>query len=183
LNYHAAYGGDGSLSSLETSREEEWIVTLQPGATDAQIAALCQQARQGCKMSGHPDKGGVAFLDMLGTERDLEKVIESNRALVKFVEPDQVLYMIPEMEADPQAAASWGLNRVGATGRSSNLGAQPIRTSAAAQVLQLITRAENQSSATATWDALQTSRATALIVRDLLLAQPLELPPRHLYTA
>jgi serine protease len=123
LNYHAAYGGDGSLSSLESSREEEWIVTLQPGATDAQIAALCQQARQGCKMSGHPDKGGVAFLDMRGTERDLEKVIESNRALVKFVEPDQVLYMIPEMEADPQAAASWGLNRVGATGRSSNLGA------------------------------------------------------------
>ena len=31
--------------------------------------------------------------------------------------------MIPEMEADLQASASWGLNRVGANGRSSNLGA------------------------------------------------------------
>jgi len=123
LNYHAAYGGSGSFSSLEESAVEDWIVTLQPGATDAQIAALCQVSRQGCKATGHPDKGGVAFLDMKGTERDLEAVIKSNRAVVKFVEPNQVLYMIPELEADPEASASWGLNRVGASGRNGNQGA------------------------------------------------------------
>jgi len=123
LNYHAAYGGEGSLSALETTREEEWIVTLQPGATDAQIAALCQHSRKGCKLSGHPDKGGVAFLAMHGSERDLESVIKSNRPVVKFVEPDQVLYMIPELEADQSSSPSWGLNRVGADGRSGNQGA------------------------------------------------------------
>merc|ERR1719422_2042211 len=30
--------------------------------------------------------------------------------------------LIPELEADPNAAPSWGLNRVGASGRSSNQG-------------------------------------------------------------
>merc|ERR1719296_607925 len=31
--------------------------------------------------------------------------------------------MIPELEADPNSSPSWGLNRVGASGRSSNQGA------------------------------------------------------------
>jgi len=122
LNYHAAYGGAGSLSSLETSREEEWIVTLHRGVTNAQIAAMCQQSRLGCRMSGHPDTGGVAFLDVRGTEKDLEELIKSNRAQVKFAEPDQALYMVPELDAI-QTSASWGLNRVGAGGRSNNQGA------------------------------------------------------------
>jgi len=123
LNYDAAYGGSGSLSTLEETRQEEWIVTLQPDATDAQIEALCKLAPQGCKMSGHPDKGGVAFLDMRGTERDLKSLILSNKAVIKFIEPDQAMYMIPELEADPNSSPSWGLNRVGASGRNNNQGA------------------------------------------------------------
>jgi len=122
LNYHAAYNGEGSLSALEATAEEEWLVTLQPGASDAQIAALCKQSRKGCTMSGHPDRGGVAFLDMRGSEKDLEAVIQSNRPLVKFVEPNQAIYLVPELEASPNAQASWGLNRVGAGGRSGPKG-------------------------------------------------------------
>merc|ERR1719343_989462 len=73
LNYQLAYGGESSLSErLEASREEDWIVTLQPGATDAQIAAMCQHSRRGCRVAGHPDRGGVAFLDVRGTEEDLQ---------------------------------------------------------------------------------------------------------------
>lgn len=123
LNYHAAYEGKSSLSTLGELLEEEWIVTLQPGATDAQIAALCKHSRKGCSMVGHPDEGGVAFLDMRGTEKDLERLIKSNRALVKFAEPNQAVYMIPELEADPNSSPSWGLNRVGASGRGTNQGA------------------------------------------------------------
>jgi len=122
LNYHAAYDGTASMSTLEETREQEWLVTLQPGTTDAQVAALCKQSRKGCRMSGHPDEGGVAFLDMHGTEKDLEVVFKSNRHLIKFGEPDQELYLVPELEADPNAQASWGLNRVGANGRSGPKG-------------------------------------------------------------
>jgi len=122
LNYHAAYGGSASLSSLETSREEEWLVSLQPGATDAKIDALCKAAPRGCKMRGHPDKGGVAFLEVEGTELDLEAVIKSNRPLVKFAEPNQPVELIPELPAEVESDASWGLNRVGANGRSGAQG-------------------------------------------------------------
>lgn len=119
LNYHAAYGGQSSLSTLEESLEEEWIVMMHPGATEAELAGLCQVAKNGCKMSGHR----VPFIDMRGTEKDLEAVLESAPGAIKFVEPDQKLYMIPELDADPSSSPSWGLDRVGANGRTGNQGA------------------------------------------------------------
>jgi len=73
-------------------------------------------------MTGHPEKGGVAFLDMKGSEKDLEAVFKSNRPVIKFAEPDQAMFLVPELEADPNAQASWGLNRVGANGRSGPKG-------------------------------------------------------------
>jgi len=123
LNYQAAYGGEPSLSTTEESREEEWIVMLQPGVTDAQIGALCQASKAGCIMSGHADRGGVPFIDVRGTEKDLEAIVKSNRAACKFIEPNQPVSMIPELDADPNSSPSWGLDRVGANRRSSNQGA------------------------------------------------------------
>jgi len=123
INYHAAYGGEASMSNLEEDREQDWIVMLQPGSTDVQVQALCSASRKGCKMVGHPSKQGVPFADISGTEKDLEVVLKSAQGIVKFAEPDQTLYMIPEFDADPEASAHWGLNRVGANGRSGNQGA------------------------------------------------------------
>merc|ERR1719203_1967661 len=73
-------------------------------------------------MVGHPGKKGVPFVELRGTEKDLEAVILSAEGGVKFAEPDQTLYAIPEFDAEP-ASASWGLNRVGANGRGGNQGA------------------------------------------------------------
>lgn len=123
VNYHAAYGGQASLGSVEETLEEEWLVMMKPGSTDAQIESLCKSAPNGCKSAGHPDKGGVAFLDMIGTERDLEKVIQESHGAVQVVEPNQILHMIPEIDPAPANSASWGLDRVGAKGRGGNLGA------------------------------------------------------------
>jgi serine protease len=123
VNYHAAYGGESSLSAVEASREEEWLVMLQPGATDAQIKGLCQKSRLGCQMTGHADSGGVPFIDMKGTENDVKDVIKSNRAVIKFIEPSQTLHMIPELDADPNSSPSWGLNRVGVDRQAGNKGA------------------------------------------------------------
>jgi len=120
INYHAAYGGRGMV---EESLEEEWLVMMQPGTTDAQIGSLCKASKNGCKVVGHPDKGGVAFLGMHGTERDVEAVIVRAHGAVQFVEPDQKLYMIPELDAKPSNSPSWGLDRVGANKRGSNQGA------------------------------------------------------------
>merc|ERR1719384_889198 len=96
---------------------------LQPGATDAQIKELCAKSSKGCQMTGHADKGGVPFIDVKATEKDLEGIIKSNRYVVKFIEPSQTLYMIPELDADPNSSPSWGLNRVGVDRRADNKGA------------------------------------------------------------
>jgi len=53
---------------------------------------------------------------MTGTEADLAGVIKAANGAVRYVEPDSEVSMIPEMEADIQAA-TWGLNKVGADQR------------------------------------------------------------------
>lgn len=123
VNYGIAYGGQPNFAGLEETREEEWIMMMQPGTTDAQLDSMCKVARKGCKMVGHPDAGGVAFLDMHGTEKDVESVIQSAGGAVQVIEIDQILEMIPELEAEPASGGSWGLNRVGSRGRSGNQGA------------------------------------------------------------
>jgi len=97
------------------------VVMANDGTTDAQLESLCKKTPHGCKLSGHPSKGGVPFLEMRGTEQDLENLIRSAPGLVKFVEPDSTVEMIPEIEAAPEAA-TWGLNRIGADARGRSGG-------------------------------------------------------------
>jgi len=109
FEYHAV---QASLSEGES--EQEWILILAPGTTDATVKSLCKMNKKGCNHVGHPT-GGVPFVELRATETELEKVIGSNQAAVKFVTPDQQDMMIPEIEEDVGVqAATWGLDRVGA---------------------------------------------------------------------
>jgi len=114
LNYDAAYEGEEALVEGET--EGEWIVVANPGTSDEQLRSMCSNAAHGCKLLGHPSEGGVPFLELRGTEEDLEAVIASAPGAVQFIEPDQTISMIPEVQAAPEAA-TWGLNRVNADQR------------------------------------------------------------------
>jgi len=117
FEYHAAYDGRMALGELESEAEQEWIVMLAPGTTDAQVQSLCKVSKNGCNLVGHPT-GGVPFLELRGTEVDLEQVIHRDQAAVKFVTPDQEDTLIPELDEDVGAqAATWGLNRIGADSR------------------------------------------------------------------
>jgi len=63
---------------------------------------------------------------MRGTESDLEKVINMAEGAVKYVEPDQTVHMIPEIESENVEAATWGLNRVGADQRGRSGGSTTV---------------------------------------------------------
>jgi len=115
LNYHTAYGGKASLGELESVEEQEWVVMVKPGTSERQIQKMCKTSKNGCKLAGHPN-GGVPFVELKGTEQDLEAVLQSAGGAARYVEPDSQVYMIPEIEAGPEAA-TWGLNRVGADDR------------------------------------------------------------------
>jgi len=124
VNYHTAYGGARarrgsdmvSLGELEGDAEQEWVVMVKPGTSDAQVQSMCNMNRNGCNLVGHPT-GGVPFLEMRGTERDLEAVLHSSGGVAMYVEPDGQVSMIPEIEAGDVEAATWGLNRIGADQR------------------------------------------------------------------
>ena len=64
--------------------------------------------------------GCVAFLDMRGTEKDLEAVIDNSDGAVEL---DQGLHVIPELDAVPASSPSWGLNRADSRVRTGNQGA------------------------------------------------------------
>jgi len=123
MNYHTAYEGEALASSGE--REGEWVVMANAGTSDAQLQSMCKAAPHGCKLQGHPSEGGVAFLELRGTEQDLAAVINAVPNAVKYCEPDSEVAMIPEMEAAPEAA-TWGLNRVGADSRARSGGKATI---------------------------------------------------------
>jgi len=121
LNYHTAYGGARarkgsameSLGEFEDA-EQEWVVMMGPGATTSQLKAMCSANRNGCNLVGHPS-GGLPFIELRGTEKDLERILAGTKN-VKYIEPDQEVFMIPDIEAGVEAA-TWGLNKVGADQR------------------------------------------------------------------
>merc|ERR1719343_1657886 len=116
LNYDAAYAGE---LLGEADAEGEWVVMANPGVSDEQIKQMCAAATQGCKLTGTPSKGGVPFFELRGTEKDLEAIVKVGGGAVKFVEPDGVVTMIPELESEISVASLWGLTRVGASTRAN----------------------------------------------------------------
>lgn len=112
LNYHTA----GELGS---ANEQKWVVMAKPGTSDAEILKLCAMNRDGCKLKGHANIG-VPFFDFRGTESELEAVLRSSPGAVKYVEPDGVASIIPDIKVDGVEAATWGLTRVGADQRSKS---------------------------------------------------------------
>lgn len=114
LNYDQAYAGE---SLGEAGAEEEWVVMVKKGVTDSDIKHMCGIAK-GCKLTGHPDEGGVPFFVMRGSEKDLETVIKENNGAIKYIEPDSLVYAIPELQADEESTL-WGLTRVGAYKRGN----------------------------------------------------------------
>jgi len=120
LNYHTRKGsGTASLAELEEA-EQDWIVMVEPGTSQAQIQKMCAANKKGCKLTGHPD-GGVPFIDVQGTEKDLEVVLQSGGSAVQYAEPDGEVHMIPEIEGEVGTeAATWGLNKIGADQRAGS---------------------------------------------------------------
>jgi len=143
LNYEAAYAGQPILSEEAKSdgcacggagcalckKEEEWVVMLKQGTTTDELAALCRAstAKHGCRLTGHPSEGGLPFLELRGTEADLEALIGASRGGVRYIEPDQRVKMVPEIAVSTGVeAATWGLDRIGADGRSRTGGGATI---------------------------------------------------------
>jgi len=114
LNYHHAFEGQTSLAQTD-NLQQDWTVVVNPGVSDEQIKALCELGD--CKAVGHPSRGGVPYFEVSCTEAELEELLHQAKGAAKYVEPDSVIYAVPELEAS--AAASWGLDRIGTSQRSS----------------------------------------------------------------
>lgn len=120
LNYDLAYGGSALMQTDASGASKQlWVMVLRK---NFHARALCGLFG-GCIRQGHPQDGGVAFVEVAADEKTIVKFLRvpGMKAMVKFIEPSTEAHLIPEFEA--KAAASWGLDRVGASKRP-NGGAQ-----------------------------------------------------------
>jgi len=117
MNYHLAAAAprlaDGTPSAWTT-----WILFLKSDASNSELDDFCQGSSCTCRLAGHPGNGGMPFLEVHGTEQDLEALFKKREGRAKFVEPNVELRIIPGVPSSPtqasrQISASWGLDRVG----------------------------------------------------------------------
>lgn len=96
---------------------DDWIILFREGASDESIHQVCGGR---CKLEGHPSKGGVAFAQVRGREK-MEAIAHEHGSEVELLEPENMDYMIPEIQEFNVAAksASWGLDKVGVPGRTN----------------------------------------------------------------
>jgi subtilisin family serine protease len=116
LNYDLAYGGEGGVGIMGAKHANpvgDWIMVMNKETTDLEIQEMC---KGGCKRMGHPSAGGLAYLEVLATEKDLAEMLEGNSNKAKYIEPNRAMFSIPDMEiqnAQTSTSASWGLDKVG----------------------------------------------------------------------
>jgi len=123
-NYHLAYtassqaGKAAGLLEVEedasTQFEADWIVVMKPGSSDSQIQDFCKKdpSHKHCNPAGHPSKGGVPFVEVHGSEGDLEELVEGHQDEVEFIEPDLITHIAPEADFLAKLTAIAGISVV-----------------------------------------------------------------------
>jgi len=117
MNYHLAAAAP-RLANGTPSAWTKWILFLRDDASNAELSDFCQGSSLRCRLAGHPGDGGMPFLEVHGTEQELEALFKKREGRAKFVEPNVELRIIPGVpsapkQENPQISASWGLDRVG----------------------------------------------------------------------
>jgi hypothetical protein len=135
-NYHMAHAGGMNPSLLELSQTKPWNIFFDKKMSDADLKKFCDDAPGGakCKSMGHPSEGGIAFVELDGTEEQLKEALKKHPEVKKdFVEPDLEIKLGDPKEKhefikddgalleEQQSSPPWGLDRIdAATGKDSS---------------------------------------------------------------
>jgi len=94
---------------------KDWVVLFNAGTSDSTIERFCHGK---CEFQGHPSRMGFAFAKIHGSEIDLENML-TGQPDVAYIEADQTVHMIPEIESSATSNTPWNLERIGANERST----------------------------------------------------------------
>jgi len=123
-NYHMAHPGGMQPSLLELSQPKQWVIMFPDSFSDAQLKDFCDNppGNSKCESEGHPDEGGLDFVEFTGTEGELKEVLKKHPSeKPRFVEPDMAVGLIPDIEEKDMSDAlvevgvgdvPWGLDRI-----------------------------------------------------------------------
>lgn len=92
-----------ALSELQPPHDtkRDWIIMLKEDATDEEEHAFCSYHGLSCALEGHPDSGGVPFVEMSLTDAELQMLVKEHEGRVTFVEAVTTVQLSPEMPNDP----------------------------------------------------------------------------------
>jgi len=108
---------------------DEWMVAFGPEATDETLAQFCKQSGP-CKYMGHPDKGGVPFVVVQGSEEALGSKLATHgtagKSGILYVEQDAEAVDTGRLEETllrKAPATPWNIREIGSpTTRSAGKG-------------------------------------------------------------
>lgn len=110
LNYRFNQSEDG---------QKEWLLAVSPDTTDAQLKTMCEN--QKCDQIGYPSSEPFPFCEVTGTDTDVENMILQSPVSVLYIELQSDEMGDPPIETD-SVPSLWGLQRIGADGRGSEVG-------------------------------------------------------------
>merc|ERR1712194_692444 len=103
---------------------KQWVIMFPDSFSDAQLKDFCDNppGNSKCESEGHPDEGGLDFVEFTGTEGELKEVLKKHPSeKPRFVEPDMAVGLIPDIEEKDMSDAlvevgvgdvPWGLDRI-----------------------------------------------------------------------
>lgn len=99
---------------------EDFLIVFEDGMDEASIDGICKGR---CQLQGHPDSGGLAFAKVRG-KAAMEQVVAERPGSINLLEPDEMAYIIPELDLQEDGGPSaqkdlWGLERIGTPGRGA----------------------------------------------------------------
>jgi len=123
-NYHMAHAGGMQPSLLELSQAKRWVIFFPANFPDWQLDDFCYDppGNSECESKGHPDEGGLDFVEFKGTQGELTEVLKKHPSdTPTFVEPDMPVQLDPDDMVDEHAGGEfvqvsedvpWGLDRI-----------------------------------------------------------------------
>jgi len=107
-NYHMAHAGGMQPTLLELSQPKRWVIVFPDSFQDAQLDDFCDNppGNSKCESKGHPDEGGLDFVEFTGTQGELQEVLKKHPSdKPTFVEPDMPVGLDPDdIPDDPTPA-------------------------------------------------------------------------------
>lgn len=120
-NYRPPKPGDVHVANDD---KPTWILITKPQVSDTQVHSVCEDA-SACVSEGHPSGGGIGFLSVKATKKELGQIVHKHKRELDFIEVSNTGFLFPSEASNSTLVAPvdtdrWNLDRIDARTKDAN---------------------------------------------------------------